>query len=100
MYLRRIRKPGYPDDKCWFCDGGVKMTRSHVLLYCKNPKLMAARLEAWGGKNPGGVRVLLANPRCTYGRPDLEIMLSSESAVPKIGEFLHPPGIFPPTKNK
>ena len=39
------------------------MTRSHVLLHCKNPKLMAARLEAWEGKNPGGVRVLLANPR-------------------------------------
>ena len=39
------------------------MTRSHVLLHRKNPKLTAARAEAWKGKNPGGVRVLLANPR-------------------------------------
>jgi len=39
------------------------MTRSHVLLHCRNPKLVAARLEAWEGKNSGGVRVLLANPR-------------------------------------
>jgi hypothetical protein len=62
-YLKRIRKPGYPDDKCWFCDRPAKMTRSHVLLHCKNPKLTAARAEAWEGKRPGGVRVLLANPR-------------------------------------
>ena len=39
------------------------MTRSHVLLHCRNSKLMAARLEAWEGKNSWGVRVLLANPR-------------------------------------
>jgi len=39
------------------------MTRLDVLLHCLNPKLMAARLEAWEGKNPRGVRVLLANPR-------------------------------------
>ena len=39
------------------------MDRSHVLLHCKCPKLVASRLEAWKGKNPGGVRVLLANPR-------------------------------------
>jgi hypothetical protein len=63
VYLKRIRKPGYLSDKCWFCDGPAKMTRSHVLLHCKNPKLVAARLEAWEGKNPGGVRVLLANTR-------------------------------------
>ena len=43
MYLRRIRKPGYLNDNCWFCDGAAKMTRSHVLLHCKNPKLTAAR---------------------------------------------------------
>jgi len=60
VYLHRIRKRA--DDKCWFCQDSVKMTRSHVLLHCRNPKLMAARLEAWEGKNPGGVRVLLANP--------------------------------------
>ena len=39
------------------------MTRSHLLLHCPNPKLRAARVEAWEGKNPGGVWVLLANPR-------------------------------------
>jgi hypothetical protein len=39
------------------------MTRSHVLLYCPNAKLRAARTEAWEGKDPGGFRVLLANPR-------------------------------------
>jgi hypothetical protein len=39
------------------------MTRSHVLLHCWNPRLAAARAEAWEGRNPGGVRVLLANPR-------------------------------------
>ena len=63
VYLHRIRKPGYPDGNCWFCDGAAKMTRSHVLLHCKNPKPRTARLEAWEGKTPGGVRVLLANPR-------------------------------------
>jgi hypothetical protein len=39
------------------------MSRSHTLLHCRNPKLVAARREAWEGKHPGGVRVLLANPR-------------------------------------
>jgi hypothetical protein len=39
------------------------MTRSYVLLHCLNEKLRAARAEAWEGKNPGGVRMLLANPR-------------------------------------
>ena len=39
------------------------MSRSHVLLHCPSPKLVAAREEAWEGRNPGGVRVLLANPR-------------------------------------
>jgi len=28
-----------------------------------NEKLVSARREAWEGKNPGDVRVLLANPR-------------------------------------
>ena len=63
VYLKRIRKPGYSDDKCWFCNGAAVMTRSHVLLRCRNPKLTAARSEAWEGRNPGGVRALLANPR-------------------------------------
>ena len=39
------------------------MTWSHVLLHCKNLKLTEARREAWEGETPGGVRVLLANPR-------------------------------------
>jgi hypothetical protein len=51
------------EDKCWFCQGPASMTRSHVLLHCPNAKLQAARSEAWEGKNPGRVRVLLANPR-------------------------------------
>jgi hypothetical protein len=39
------------------------MTRSHVLLHCPNDWLRSARVEAWEGKDPGGVRVLLANPK-------------------------------------
>jgi len=39
------------------------MSRSHVLLHCSNARLSAARAEAWEGKDPGGVRVLLVNPR-------------------------------------
>jgi hypothetical protein len=39
------------------------MTRSHALLQCPNAQLRAATTEAWEGKDPGGVRVLLANPR-------------------------------------
>jgi hypothetical protein len=39
------------------------MTRSHVLLHCPNAILRTARAEAWEGRNPGGVRVLLANPK-------------------------------------
>ena len=52
VYLHRIRKRD--DDPCWFCKGSARMTRSHVLLHCKDPKLVAARSEAWEGKNPGG----------------------------------------------
>jgi hypothetical protein len=51
------------EDKCWFCQTSARMTRSHVLLHCPNAKLRAAREKAWEGKTPGGVRVLLANPR-------------------------------------
>jgi len=39
------------------------MTRSHVLLHCANAKLRAAREEAWEGKDLGGIRVSLNNPR-------------------------------------
>ena len=63
VYLERIRKPGRTDDHCWFCQDSAKMARSHVLLHCRNSKLAAARVEAWEGKDPGGVRVLSANPR-------------------------------------
>jgi hypothetical protein len=61
VYLKRIRKMA--DDKCWFCQSSARMTRSHVLLHCPNGKLRVSRSEAWEGKDPGGVRVLLANPR-------------------------------------
>jgi hypothetical protein len=57
VYLKRIRR--WPMTS----QGLAKMTRSHVLLHCPNEKLRAARAEAWEGKNHGGVRVLLANPR-------------------------------------
>jgi hypothetical protein len=39
------------------------MSRDHVLLNCRNPRVAAARAEAWEGKNPGSVRRLLADPR-------------------------------------
>jgi hypothetical protein len=39
------------------------MTRPHVLLNCRNPKLVAARADAWEGKNPENFRRLLADPR-------------------------------------
>jgi hypothetical protein len=51
VYLKRIWKRA--DDWCWFCSGSAKMTRSHALLHCPNPKLRAARVEAWEGKTPG-----------------------------------------------
>jgi hypothetical protein len=58
VYFRRTRKR--KDDRCWFCEGEA---RSHALLHCPNATLAAARVEAWEGRNTGGVRVLLANPR-------------------------------------
>jgi len=39
------------------------MTRPHVLHYCANARLRAAREEAWENKNPGSIRALLSNPR-------------------------------------
>jgi hypothetical protein len=39
------------------------MTMSHVLLHCPSAKMSAAMTEAWEGRDPGGLRVLLANPR-------------------------------------
>jgi hypothetical protein len=65
VYLKRIRKR--ETDHCWLCDGigqnQHRMSRAHVLMNCRNPKVMAARAEAWEGKNPGSVRRLLADPR-------------------------------------
>jgi hypothetical protein len=61
VYLKMIRKR--TDDKCWFCQDSAKMNRSNVLLHCRKPRLLEARREAWEGRNPGGVRVLLADPR-------------------------------------
>ena len=61
VYLRRIRK--MTNDHCWFCRRPVRMSRLHVLLHCTSPKIVAARAEAWEGKDLGGVRVLLANQR-------------------------------------
>jgi hypothetical protein len=56
--------PEEADDKCWFCGSeSATMTRSHVLLHCPNERLRSARVEAWEGKDPGVVRVLLASPR-------------------------------------
>jgi hypothetical protein len=39
------------------------MTRSHVLLHYPSARLAAARMEAWEGRDPGGIRVLLSSPR-------------------------------------
>jgi hypothetical protein len=39
------------------------MTRSHALLHCPNATLAAARVEAWEGRNPKGIRILLSSPR-------------------------------------
>jgi hypothetical protein len=61
IYLKRIRKR--TDSGCWFCKRGAAMTRSHVLLHCSSARMSAARMEAWEGRDPGGLRVLLANPR-------------------------------------
>jgi hypothetical protein len=59
-YLKRIKKQ--VNDNCGFCAGGVTMTRSHVLLHCPSARMSAARMEAWEGRDPGGIRALLANP--------------------------------------
>jgi hypothetical protein len=35
-----------------------------ILLHCPSARMSAARMEAWDGRDSGGLRVLLANPRC------------------------------------
>jgi ribonuclease HI len=61
VYFKRVRKR--KDDKCWFCKEGAKMTRSHALLHYPNATLAAARVEAWEGRNPKGIGILLSSPR-------------------------------------
>jgi hypothetical protein len=65
VYLKRIRKRDM--DHCWLCDGmdrdRHRISRAHVLMNCRNPRVAAARTEAWEGKHPGSVRRLLADPR-------------------------------------
>ena len=61
VYLHRIRK--HHNNCCWFCSTGNKMSHSYALLHCPNPRLVAARTEAWGINKPSGVRALLSNPR-------------------------------------
>jgi ribonuclease HI len=61
IYLSRIRKRR--DESCWFCEGKARMTRSHALLHCPNATLAAARVEAWEGRNPGSIGILLSSPR-------------------------------------
>jgi hypothetical protein len=34
------------DNKCWFCRGRNRMTRSHVFLHCPYARIRAAREEA------------------------------------------------------
>jgi hypothetical protein len=48
VYLKTIKK--HRDDKCWFCSGRNRMTRSHVLLHYSNGRIRAAREEAWERK--------------------------------------------------
>jgi ribonuclease HI len=65
VYLKRIRK--MESDRCWLCKETDRtphrMSRAHVLLNCRSPRVAAARAEAWEGKSPGSVRRLLADPR-------------------------------------
>jgi len=61
VFLKRVKKR--QDEACWFCEGGARMTRFHALLHCPNATLAAARVEAWEGRNPRGIRTLLSDPR-------------------------------------
>jgi hypothetical protein len=54
VYLKRIHKRA--DDKCWFCQGPARMTRSHVLLHCSAEKLWAASSNRGVGRGK--------DPRC------------------------------------
>ena len=43
------------------------MIRSYVLLHYPKAKVRAVREEAWEGKGPGSIGVLLSNPRWERG---------------------------------
>jgi hypothetical protein len=59
------------------------MTRSYVLLHCPSAKIRTAHEEAWEGKDPGSVRVLLSNPR--WERRLLRFVVDEEEARPPTG---------------
>jgi hypothetical protein len=65
VYLKRIRKR--ETDHCWLCDGVGPESTQDVTGTCVDelpqPQVVAARAEAWEGKNPGSVWRLLADPR-------------------------------------
>ena len=46
------------------CPGPSRMTKPYVLLHCPSARPSAARVEAWEGRDPGDIRVLLSSPRC------------------------------------
>jgi hypothetical protein len=56
--------------------GTPRMSRSCVLLHCPNAKLKAATVDAWEGKDLGGIRVLLSN---TGGNPSSSNFWSSRA---------------------
>ena len=60
VFLKRTKRRR--DDNCWFCHG-LRMSKSHVFLHRPNAKLRAAREETLKDKDPGGIRMLLNNPR-------------------------------------
>jgi hypothetical protein len=89
MYLKRIWKR--KSDRCWLCEGTDRtphrMSRSHVLLNCRNPRVAAARAEAREGNSPGNVRRLLADPK--WERRCVHVLeLSSVSISKKYGVLL------------
>jgi hypothetical protein len=47
-YLKKIQKRA--DNRCQFCRGSVRMTRSHVLLHCSNERLRSLEWRHGKGK--------------------------------------------------
>jgi hypothetical protein len=60
VYLKRIKKR--TDDRCWHCNMGRTMIRSHVLLHYSNASIVVAKQDVWEGVLLGSIRVLLSNP--------------------------------------